>query len=205
MKIYLKGMISLEETNQKYFKTPMAGSNRKLLTMQTGGTRGRNSYWKLERTALWWVLSEISCGLCQKNRRSRDKKERERNIGLMLAVVLQSQGSIFHQLNQRRIQKTKEPLDAIYDSIWGAIGHGQNRQNHLHPVFLPASVVSYLNCRQGLHTGLPAFSLITSILNSFTKQLGLCTNLCHFLLKISVFFNTPRFFVLKLQNSYYKG
>ena len=116
MKIYLKGMISLEETNQKYFKTPMAGSDWKLLAMQTGGIRGRNSYWKLERTALWWVLSEISCGLCQKNRRSRDKKEREKNIGLMLAVALQSQGSIFRQLNQRRIQKTEEPLDAIYDS-----------------------------------------------------------------------------------------
>lgn len=108
-------MISLEEINQKYFKTPMAGSNRKLLTMQTGGTRGRNSYWKLERPALRWVQSEISCGLCQKNR-SQEKKEREKNISLMLAVILQSQGSIFHQLNQSGIQKTKEPLDVIYDN-----------------------------------------------------------------------------------------
>lgn len=148
MKIHLKGMISLEETNQKYFKIPMAGSNRKLLTMQTGGTRGRNSYWKLERPDLRWVQSEISCGLCQKNR-SQEKKEREKNIGLMLAVILQSQGSIFHQLNRSEIQKTKEPLDVIYDNQHlggGAVGHGQNKQNSLHPVFLPVSVVSYLNC-----------------------------------------------------------
>ena len=95
----------------------MAGSNRKLLTMQAEGTRGRNSYWKLERTALWWVLAEISCGLCQKNRSRRDKEgTRGRSIGLILAVILQSQGSIFHQLNQSGSQKTKEPLDVIYDN-----------------------------------------------------------------------------------------
>ena len=107
------------------------------------------------------------------------------------------------------VRRQKNPLMSfmIISIGWGVggMGHGQSKQNSLHPAFLPASVVSYLNSCQGPHTGLPTFCLITSILNSFTTQLGLCTNLCHFLLKISVFFYTPRFLVLKLQNSYYKG